>query len=213
MVAYCGGTFTAGRRVEKIINERSGRMMRLPGECIVLDGVACRAHFSRRRLFCPRRFPYFREIWLEPLDRPGDRRSRTELRPVPGFHDRPNPQEDRGLPLVYASGSIASGAIGFLMIPFYTHFLVPTDYGLLELLDLTTFVIASVVGLGLAPAIIRFYYEQQTETQRHEVSAPRCCSASPWSRWCTSSCSSRAPSFRPRSSSRTGTARISGSRS
>ena len=74
-----------------------------------------------------------------------------------------------GHTIIYSTGSLASGAIGFLMIPFYTHFLVPADYGLLELLDLTTFVIGSVVGLGLNAAIFRFYYEQQTETLRHEV--------------------------------------------
>ena len=74
-----------------------------------------------------------------------------------------------GHTLIYSAGSLASGAIGFLMIPFYTHFLVPADYGLLELLDLTTFVIGSVVGLGLNAAIFRFYAEQQTETSRHEV--------------------------------------------
>jgi len=74
-----------------------------------------------------------------------------------------------GHTLVYSSGSLASGAISFLMVPFYTRFLAPADYGLLELLDLTTFVIASVVGLGLSVAIFRFYYEQQTEALRHEV--------------------------------------------
>jgi len=74
-----------------------------------------------------------------------------------------------GHTLIYFTGSLASGAIGFLMIPFYTHFLVPADYGLLELLDLTIFLIGSVVGLGLNAAIYRFYYEQQTEPLRYEV--------------------------------------------
>lgn len=74
-----------------------------------------------------------------------------------------------GHTFVYAAGSVASRAIGFLMIPFYTHFLVPADYGLLELLDLTTFLIGTVVGLGLNAAILRFYYDQQGEEQRREV--------------------------------------------
>ncbi len=74
-----------------------------------------------------------------------------------------------GHTLVYAAGSIASRAIGFLMIPFYTHFLVPADYGLPELLDLTTFIIGSVVGLGLNAAILRYYHEQPTEELRREV--------------------------------------------
>ena len=73
MVPYCGGTFTVQRRVQKIINERSGKMMSLPGECIVLDDVICSGRFSRWRLFCPRAItPYWREIWLEPIDRSAD---------------------------------------------------------------------------------------------------------------------------------------------
>jgi hypothetical protein len=72
MTPYCGEEFTVERRVQKIINERSGRMMTLPGDCIVLAGVTCRGHFSRRRLLCPRAItPYWREIWLERVDRPG----------------------------------------------------------------------------------------------------------------------------------------------
>ena len=73
MVPYCGGTFTVQRRVQKIINERSGKMMSLPGECIVLDDVVCSGRFSRWRLLCPRAItPYWREIWLEPVDRAAD---------------------------------------------------------------------------------------------------------------------------------------------
>src|SRR5262249_53547738 len=73
MVPYCGGIFTVQRRVQKIINERSGQMMSLPGECIVLDDVICSGRLSRWRLFCPRAItPYWREIWLEPVDRSAD---------------------------------------------------------------------------------------------------------------------------------------------
>jgi hypothetical protein len=69
MTPYCGGTFTVDKRVQKIVNERSGKMMTLPGDCIVLDGVVCRGHFSPRRLFCPRAITsYWREIWLERVE-------------------------------------------------------------------------------------------------------------------------------------------------
>jgi hypothetical protein len=66
MVEFCGGTYQVLRRVEKIINERTGRMSHLPGECIILDGVTCQSRFKDKRLFCPRSiFPYWREIWLK----------------------------------------------------------------------------------------------------------------------------------------------------
>jgi len=65
MLPYCGRTFRVLRRVQRIIDERTGRMLHLPNDCIVLDGVVCSGELSRRRLFCPRSIvPYWREIWL-----------------------------------------------------------------------------------------------------------------------------------------------------
>lgn len=65
LIKWCGGTYKVHSRVEKIINERTGKMMRLPNDCIVLEGVACAAECSRGRLLCPREIHhYWREIWL-----------------------------------------------------------------------------------------------------------------------------------------------------
>ena len=65
MLPYCGRTFRVLRRVQRIIDERSGRMIHFQNDCIVLDGVMCSGERSRRRLFCPRSIvPYWREIWL-----------------------------------------------------------------------------------------------------------------------------------------------------
>jgi hypothetical protein len=65
MVPYCGRTFRVLARVEKIINERTGIMIRMPRDCLVLDGVFCGGCLSQYRLFCPRAiYPYWREIWL-----------------------------------------------------------------------------------------------------------------------------------------------------
>jgi hypothetical protein len=69
MVKYCGGRYRVLRRVEKIIDEKSRKLIQLPRDCIVLDGVTCRGDVSRNRLFCPRSiYPYWREIWLTRLD-------------------------------------------------------------------------------------------------------------------------------------------------
>jgi hypothetical protein len=70
MVPYCeNGNYRVLRRVEKIINEKSGHMMVLPNPCIVMDGVVCSGNYSLNRMFCPRAiYPYFREIWLKRAD-------------------------------------------------------------------------------------------------------------------------------------------------
>ena len=69
MLKYCGREFTVLRRVAKMINEKTGEMMTLPNDCVVLDEVTCCAHFAERRLFCPRSmYPYWREVWLERVE-------------------------------------------------------------------------------------------------------------------------------------------------
>jgi hypothetical protein len=65
MARYCGGTYRVRARAEKIIDEKSGRMIRLDNDCIILEDVICQSECSSHRLFCPRSiFPYWREIWL-----------------------------------------------------------------------------------------------------------------------------------------------------
>ena len=69
MVPFCGRTFRVLRRVERIINDRTGLMIRLPGACLILDGVTCSGCLSTNRLFCPRSiYPYWHEIWLRRVE-------------------------------------------------------------------------------------------------------------------------------------------------
>jgi hypothetical protein len=69
MVRYCDGTYRVQQRVETIINEQTGKMMKLPNDCIMLEGVVCIGECSHRRLFCPRSItPYWREIWLKRVE-------------------------------------------------------------------------------------------------------------------------------------------------
>ena len=66
MEAFCGETFRVLRRVEKIIDDKTGRLLNLPSDCIILEEVVCSGCLSRYRLFCPRSiYPYWREIWLK----------------------------------------------------------------------------------------------------------------------------------------------------
>jgi hypothetical protein len=66
MVPFCGRTYRVLNRVNRIIDEKTGKMLVLKNECIALDGVTCEAHYSTYRRFCPRAIQQFwREIWLE----------------------------------------------------------------------------------------------------------------------------------------------------
>ena len=72
---------------------------------------------------------------------------------------------------VYWGGVMVSKMIGFLMIPIYTHHLTPADYGTLELIALTTDVIALVVGARLSAAMFRFYHLAEDDEGRRQVLA------------------------------------------
>jgi hypothetical protein len=66
MLHYCGMRARVLRRVEQIIDEKSGRMLRFKTPCIVLENVTCTGAYHRQ---CPRGiYPYWREIWLERVE-------------------------------------------------------------------------------------------------------------------------------------------------
>jgi len=66
LVPFCNGNYEVLGRVEKIIDEKSGRMTRLKNDAIILKDVACEARYAKCRHFCSRAiYPYWREIWLE----------------------------------------------------------------------------------------------------------------------------------------------------
>jgi hypothetical protein len=66
MVPYCGGTYRVKTRLNKYINEKTGKIVTVKSDAVILEGVWCRGRYSHCRLFCPRSiYPWWREIWLE----------------------------------------------------------------------------------------------------------------------------------------------------
>lgn len=65
-VPYCGGIHKVRTRLNKFIDEKTGRLVTLKNASIILDGVWCQARYSDCRMFCPRSiYSWWREIWLE----------------------------------------------------------------------------------------------------------------------------------------------------
>lgn len=74
MARYCGRTARVLRRVDRCIDDRSGRLLTMKYPCIVLEGVVCGGVYHDN---CPREFiPFWREIWLERVE--SDRKEATE---------------------------------------------------------------------------------------------------------------------------------------
>ena len=79
---------------------------------------------------------------------------------------------------IYGVGVILSKSVGFLMLPVYTHVLKPSDYGILELLDLITFFAGIFASVGILTAVFRFYSAYESERDRMEViSTAQLCNA------------------------------------
>jgi O-antigen/teichoic acid export membrane protein len=67
---------------------------------------------------------------------------------------------------IYTVGVILSRAASFLMLPIYTRYLTPENYGVLELLELTVDVVSIVVGVGILNGFSKFYYDCTTEDEQ-----------------------------------------------
>jgi O-antigen/teichoic acid export membrane protein len=70
---------------------------------------------------------------------------------------------------VYSLGNILNKAVGFLLIPFYTHYLTTADYGTLELLDLSVTLIGLLLNMWMNASLVRHYYEYEDTRNRNEV--------------------------------------------
>jgi hypothetical protein len=71
MLPYCGRTFRVKDRVRRIIEDKTGRMLNITKDCVILDGAVCSGERSTGRWFCPRQiYPYWREAWLRRVEQP-----------------------------------------------------------------------------------------------------------------------------------------------
>jgi O-antigen/teichoic acid export membrane protein/glycosyltransferase involved in cell wall biosynthesis len=70
---------------------------------------------------------------------------------------------------VYGSAVLLTRAVGFLLLPLYTRFLTLEDYGVIELLDLTGYVLAEFIALGIDQALMKYYHASPDETDRRKT--------------------------------------------
>jgi len=71
--------------------------------------------------------------------------------------------------IIYGVGMLLGKIVSFIMLPIYTRYLTPADYGVLELLTITTDVISIIVGIGLAATVMRFYAKYDSQEEKNKV--------------------------------------------
>ena len=71
--------------------------------------------------------------------------------------------------MIYGIGVVLGKLASFLMLPIYTRYLSPADYGILELLGMTIDVIGMIAGVGLAAGVFKFYAEFSSDREKRQV--------------------------------------------
>lgn len=71
--------------------------------------------------------------------------------------------------LIYGVGSSVARVVSFLMLPVYTHYIVPSEYAKLALLLMTVDILGIAVSAGTTAGFLRFYYKATEVRERHQV--------------------------------------------
>jgi O-antigen/teichoic acid export membrane protein len=69
---------------------------------------------------------------------------------------------------VYSVAMVASRAMSFLLLPIYTRYLTPGDYGVMELLDLTVNLTSLLIGGRLGSALFYFYFAAENREEKEK---------------------------------------------
>ena len=67
---------------------------------------------------------------------------------------------------IYTIGQVGTKAFGFFLIPVYTRFLTPADYGIVGYLQVMLQLMATVLMFGFYGAQTRYYYEFRDQAQK-----------------------------------------------
>jgi len=70
---------------------------------------------------------------------------------------------------VYALGNVLRSLTSFLMLPIYTKYLTPADYGIVGLMVFVVSLVELVFGARIGRAMLRQYYEQKDDLGKNRV--------------------------------------------
>ena len=71
--------------------------------------------------------------------------------------------------LIYGIGGLVSRIVAVLLLPLYTHYLTPADYGKIETLIALTTVLGIILRAGISSAFFRFYFDAEGDVARRTV--------------------------------------------
>lgn len=70
---------------------------------------------------------------------------------------------------IYAFGNLSRQLVGFIMLPIYTRYLTPSDYGVIALMTFALSLIELIFGARLGQAIQKYYFDAKGDADKHTV--------------------------------------------
>jgi O-antigen/teichoic acid export membrane protein len=70
---------------------------------------------------------------------------------------------------IYGLGQILSGLTSVVMLPVYTRYLTPTDYGVMAIVQLSMSILSIVLGTGTVRAVNRHHFEMTSEEDKDRL--------------------------------------------
>ncbi|MGI8974078.1 MAG: oligosaccharide flippase family protein [Gaiella sp.] len=114
-----------------------------------------------------------------PLESATDPAGELEESPIPAQGQLPGAAVPAGIgaqlrrlgrhSAIYGIGGLVSRVIAVLLLPLYTNYLTPSDYGTIETLLALTTVMGIVLRAGISSAFFRFYFDVDDDTGRLRV--------------------------------------------
>src|SRR3972149_18788 len=71
--------------------------------------------------------------------------------------------------LVYGFGNVGNRLVGFLLIPVYSRYLTPEDYGVLALVAMFSEILFTLMNMGQSSALFRTYFAHDDPERRETV--------------------------------------------
>ncbi|MDP8201911.1 MAG: polysaccharide biosynthesis C-terminal domain-containing protein [Candidatus Tenebribacter burtonii] len=71
--------------------------------------------------------------------------------------------------LIYGLGNIGTKIISILLLPLYTAFLTPADYGVLQICNVLRSIILTIIIMGTSSALFKVYYNDEDEENRKTI--------------------------------------------
>ncbi len=70
---------------------------------------------------------------------------------------------------IYGMAPVIGRVVSFFMIPLYTSYITPTEYGIMELVHVVVSLLQTVIGMGIVSGIAVFYFEAKTQEDKNKV--------------------------------------------